>query len=298
MFGLNILDTAIGLVFVYLMLSLVCTALNEWIASMLSRRSKTLYEGLKTLLWDPRFPSLLADFYAHPLVQDLHVADKKPAYVQPQTFSLVCLDLLVPSDPGAPRTIAAVRQDDANLPADSTTRKTMSILLDQCGDNLFNLQQSMDVWFNGAMDRVSGWYKQRTQVIVLTIAALITIATNADTFAIATALANNSALREVVVAQARTYTEAQKSPDAAPANQQALNKDIANLQQLGVPLGWKSMPAQWDWLNKVAGLALTAFAVSLGAPFWFDLLNRFMNIRAAGKNPNEKAKGADASKPA
>ena len=66
MFGLNILDTAIGLVFVYLMLSLVCTALNEWIASMLSRRSKTLYEGLKTLLWDAKLPSLLADFYAHP----------------------------------------------------------------------------------------------------------------------------------------------------------------------------------------------------------------------------------------
>ena len=120
----------------------------------------------------------------------------------------------------------------------------------------------------------------------------------ADTFAIATALANNSALREVVVAQAKTYTETQMPPDAAPANQQALNKDIANLQQLGVPLGWKSMPAQWDWLNKFAGLALPAFAVSLGAPFWFDLLNRFMNIRAAGKSPNEKAKGADAAKTA
>ena len=74
MFGLNILDTTIGLVFVYLMLSLVCTALNEWIASMLSRRAKTLYEGLKTLLWDPKKPSLLADFYAHPLVQDLGTA--------------------------------------------------------------------------------------------------------------------------------------------------------------------------------------------------------------------------------
>jgi hypothetical protein len=298
MFGLNILDTAIGLVFVYLMLSLVCTALNEWIASMLSRRAMTLYEGLKTLLWDPKKPSLLADFYAHPLVQDLHVADKKPAYVQPQTFSLVFLDLLAPSDPGAPRTIAAVRQAVANMPADSTTRKTLSILLDQCGDSLSNLQQGMEAWFNGAMERVSGWYKQRTQVIVLTIAALISIATNADTFAIATALANNSALREVVVAQAKAYTEAPKPSAEAPANQQALNKDIANLQQLGIPLGWKSMPAQWDWLNKLAGLALTTFAVSLGAPFWFDLLNRFMNIRAAGKSPNEKPKGPDASKPA
>ncbi len=53
-----------------------------------------------------------------------------------------------------------------------------------------------------------------------------------------------------------------------------------------------------DWWNKIAALALTAFAVSLGAPVWFDLLNRFMNIRAGGKSPEEKAKPPDTPKPA
>ena len=299
MFGLNILDTAIGLVFVYLMLSLTCTALNEWIAGMLNRRSKTLYEGIKTLLQDPKKPSLLADFYAHPLVQDLHVADKMPAYVQPKTFSLVLLDLLVPSDPSASRTMASVRQAVASLPADSSTRKTLSILLDQAGDSLLKLEQDMEAWFNGAMDRVSGWYKQRTQVIVLTIAALLSIATNADTFAIATALANNSALREAVIAEAKTYMETAKPPEGSSANQPTVSERIAQLQQLGIPMGWKSRPTQpADWWNKIAGLALTAFAVSLGAPFWFDLLNRFMNIRSAGKSPDEKAKSSEAPKPA
>lgn len=33
------------------------------------------------------------------------------------------------------------------------------------------------------------------------------------------------------------------------------------------------------------GILLTAIAISLGAPFWFDLLNRFVNIRVAGKRP-------------
>jgi hypothetical protein len=289
MFGLNILDTAIGLVFVYLILSLTCTALNEWIAGMLGRRSQTLYEGIKTLLWDPKKPSLLDDFYAHPLVQDLHVNDKRPAYVQPRTFSLVLLDLLAPSDPVVPRTMDTVRQAVARLPADSTTRKTFSILLDQYGDNLVNLEQGMDNWFNGAMERVSGWYKQRTQVIVLTIASLICIATIADTFAIASALANNSALREAVIAEAKTYMETAKPPEGSSFKQPTVNERIAQLQQLGIPMGWKSRPAKTgDWLNKLAGLALSAFAVSLGAPFWFDLLNRFMNIRAGGKSPGEK----------
>jgi hypothetical protein len=57
-----------------------------------------------------------------------------------------------------------------------------------------------------------------------------------------------------------------------------------------------SMAHQRDRLNRFADLTLTAFAVSLGAPFWFDLLNRFMNIRSAGKSPDEKPKGADTPK--
>jgi hypothetical protein len=47
----------------------------------------------------------------------------------------------------------------------------------------------------------------------------------------------------------------------------------AQLQQLGIPVGRKSRPSQpGEWWNKLAGLALTAFAVSLGTPSWFDLL--------------------------
>ena len=36
---------------------------------------------------------------------------------------------------------------------------------------------------------------------------------------------------------------------------------------------------------KLAGLLVTAGALSLGAPFWFDLLNKLVNLRAAGKKP-------------
>jgi hypothetical protein len=36
------------------------------------------------------------------------------------------------------------------------------------------------------------------------------------------------------------------------------------------------------------GWMLTAAAGSLGAPFWFDLLNKFITIRSAGKKPEEK----------
>jgi hypothetical protein len=47
----------------------------------------------------------------------------------------------------------------------------------------------------------------------------------------------------------------------------------------------------WLWAivpGHLVGWIFTAIAASLGAPFWFDTLNKFMNVRAAGTAPNEK----------
>lgn len=47
----------------------------------------------------------------------------------------------------------------------------------------------------------------------------------------------------------------------------------------------------WLWAivpGHLVGWVFTAIAASLGAPFWFDTLNKFMNVRAAGTAPNEK----------
>ena len=46
LFGSNILEVAVGLTFLYVLLALICSALNEWIAGILSLRSKTLREGI------------------------------------------------------------------------------------------------------------------------------------------------------------------------------------------------------------------------------------------------------------
>jgi len=57
------------------------------------------------------------------------------------------------------------------------------------------------------------------------------------------------------------------------------------VKEFGVPLGWSRATAPhdfWSGLGKVLGLLVTGFAVSLGAPFWFDLLNKVSNLRGAG----------------
>jgi hypothetical protein len=106
----------------------------------------------------------------------------------------------------------------------------------------------------------------------------------------------------------------------APSNQPAKSGDLKDRLQQNVdafndvttatllPVGWKH-PFSYYWqslkndpedafltsLVFLAGWLLTAFAVSFGAPFWFDTLNRFMVVRSTVK-PQEKSttdKGKD-----
>ena len=48
--------------------------------------------------------------------------------------------------------------------------------------------------------------------------------------------------------------------------------------------------------RKLVGFLITALAISLGAPFWFDLLNRFVNLRVSGKKPGDSTATASSSK--
>ena len=52
--NLPALDVAIGLAFVYFLLSTVCSAFNEGIATVLGWRAKTLEDAIRNLLGEPK----------------------------------------------------------------------------------------------------------------------------------------------------------------------------------------------------------------------------------------------------
>src|SRR5689334_21314239 len=98
MFGSSALEVAIGVVFVYLLLSMVCTMINEMVSTLTQKRSTTLYEGIKNLLNDPNFTGLAQQIYNHGLVDGISsdAADnaklnRKPSYMEASTFSLALL---------------------------------------------------------------------------------------------------------------------------------------------------------------------------------------------------------------
>jgi transcriptional regulator GlxA family with amidase domain len=133
------------------------------------------------------------------------------------------------------------------------------------------------------MGRVSGFYKRKVQLAVLAYAILITAALNLDSVAFATRLWTDDLVRSAAVAAAERQQQEQ-DPSAT--------RLLEEVKELNLPLGWSAadplrVPPSGlaGWLLKLLGLAVTVLALSLGAPFWFDLLSRVARLRSTGPPP-------------
>jgi hypothetical protein len=167
------------------------------------------------------------------------------------------------------------------------TRNALERLAEESAHDLATFRKAVETWFDDTMDRVGGWYKRRVSVIVFVIALVVAGLLNADSWQMGNALWNDQAVRAAVVSKAGGLNH-----DAKQAA-----REVADVQSLKLPIGWKGERANGageqrdpravpstasQWLGKIAGLIITAFALSLGAPFWFDMLNRFTRIRGSG----------------
>lgn len=302
MFGSEVLDVALGLIFIYLVLSLICSAVCEAIEAVLKSRSLYLKRGLQELLNDSSGKELVAELYSHPLVCSLFTGQYDPAkrgnlpsYIPPGNFALALMDIV-----GVARTVKSatgsaeaetIRNTLAAYAARNPAVSQALLTLAHTAEfDVTRMRSAIEAWYNSSMDRVSGWFKRRTHWVVLALGLTIAAAINADTILITNSLATDKSLRTSLVSAASEH--AKQSSDAAS---QHFEDDMQKIREAGLPLGWTSstgshrVPQTWRaWLVKILGLMLTAFAISLGGPFWFDLLNQFMVVRSTIK-PQEKS---------
>ncbi|HEV2748069.1 MAG TPA: hypothetical protein VGW34_12320 [Allosphingosinicella sp.] len=299
MLGSDILEIALGLVLIYLLMSLILTAAHELVENFLKTRASTLEKAITELLGGD--PALLKQFYDHPLIYALYSGSYDPAggrgsalpsYIPRETFAAVLLDLADKAEgPGKARLADLLGGFDRVAPAGGG-----------------RLRREIEGWFDGAMDRASGWYKRNTQLRLFCIALAVSLLLNINSIAIANYLAVSPQQRQVVAALAQQA--AQPEGGGASLSQAERTELQGELDKLGIPIGWKN--AEWrdlwggipsfGWpphpgatldgvvttLNLLLGYLITAFALTLGAPFWFDILNRIMVIRATVK-PKEKS---------
>jgi hypothetical protein len=309
MLGLDTLDVAIGLVFVYLTLSFVCSAAAEMIEAMVKNRPKKLLEGMQELL---KSDDLVKKLYDHPLVSALYEgafsasSGSLPSYVPSRNFALAVLDLL-PDAQGNDaftklnnrvqawvadtnkRLAAAGGKATKEIEGEQYVQKALTAILEHSDQDEKKAIAAIEDWYNSAMDRVSGWFKRRTHVLLLILGAMFAVAMNVDTIYIVKHLSVDKTAREAFVA------EASAAAKTAPTSSTDFEKSLTTLEKAGLPIGWDLYdPTKQCLIWSILGWLLTAFAVSLGAPFWFDILNKIIVVRSTVK-PEEKS-GTEAPK--
>ena len=211
--------------------------------------------------------------------------------------------LMVPKElPTVRQTVDRLVQGLPTLP--SNLAAPIEAWLRAEGTKVESLQTKLEGWFDEKMDRLSGWYKRKTQAILLLIGLGLAMFLNVDSLLIARTLWGDGTLRAGVVATADDLVRSGASlcPDDTQVESGAkqlecLKDQIGALDGLNLPMWWPSGhdlatdPRGFSgidgFLTKAFGLLLTAAAVSLGAPFWFDLLNKFVNLRATGRPPDK-----------
>jgi hypothetical protein len=439
MFNNVILDVAIGIIFIFLVYSLLATSIQEAISTLFALRARTLRDGIingmlcntsKNSRWESLLKGIWQLFeelgkliffkpevqnkklghylYEHPLIKNYGSSRifPYPSYLPRANFSAVVIEVLKKDFEKKLPSIVKLHQNENfdalpeqimqqlanstdllkvkelltyyrsiyqgnheslladNLILEKDTWKILEMHLQKSQYNLPDFIRSLENWYDDSMDRISGWYKRRVQVILFLIGMTIAITFNVDIIKITGKLSTDKDAREKIlelaIAEAESYKGKSAQPestDAATTNARldstyrkkieavkvSIDTSVIKANQI-LALGWgdfgmhkdsaevmkgylrkererigrlkKENPKivilpiqktpiqilhglydehpfkykvsyilQESFLSpaKFAGLLLTAIAVCLGAPFWFDLLNKIINIRATGK---------------
>jgi hypothetical protein len=208
-------------------------------------------------------------------------------------------------------------------------------------------RQNVEQWFTETMDRLSGVYKRRAQVVSFMVGITLALIINIDSVSITEALWREPTLRQAIIVQAEL--EVARAGEAGQVPGESSSNPVADLQEklkdLSLPLGWTLIPkgdyavslCKWmpttdrqdedrfgiklpaissiddvrlyftnsakflcyspvvnsnatsgfKWL---LGILITGGAAAQGAPFWFEILGKLVNVRSVGGKPEDRAK--------
>lgn len=267
MFNSTTLEVAIGLVLCYASVALIVSSINEAIASLFNLRSNTLLEGVKSMLNDPNFDGLALNVYNHSFVSHLGQGnaksaqdlDNKPSYIDPKHFAVALIDCIQTKTGD----VAQLGKDIDAIPDPQLKQLLQGIYARASG--IEGVYTELAAWFDAGMNRLSGNYKRKSQLYCFMIALAIAALFNIDTFHLFSTLWLHPAIAAGI---------------SAADHPAAISWDTL----MALPIGWPDGALSISG-TQVAGWLVTASATLFGAPFWFDLLQKLVNLRGTGNKP-------------
>lgn len=183
-------------------------------------------------------------------------------------------------------------------------------------------RRNVEKWFDDSMERVSGAFKRDAQAWAFRIGLFLAIVMNVDSVALTLHLWRDPTVRQVLAANASHFQLPAQAIDVDP--QLAMRDFTKQFEGMNLPLGWNLRPGAYgqdcqlypgkeqtfgipflfniciapfapdgstNLSLKILGIFLSGLAARQGAPYWFDILKRLINVRGTGANPAEEKPG-------
>ena len=359
MTGSVAIDVVIGLVFIYLLYSLLASLIAEIISTNLGLRAKNLHSAMNRMLNNDNVivfsnskdkTGIVKKIYDHPEIQSLS-ANKifsKPSVIEAGTFSRALVDTLRNGKSDAE--VSDIKEGIKSYALPGSIEEYLLNLVDEADDDLDKLRKLLSNWFNDTMSSASEWYKRNLQIMLFFIGLIIAWFFNLNIFKITQKLSMDQKARSEMVQLAIAYVENNpNSPknyasldseitdedkiyndkmDTLSSIQKQLLKDIENTRSILGGGAWlpdslvlrvrgesalpyyiesKLLPMTKGYeagifyyhlygigdklsyalkmlFYNFLGYVITAIALSLGAPFWFNLLKRTIDLKKQLKN--------------
>ncbi|HZF31440.1 MAG TPA: lipase family protein [Gammaproteobacteria bacterium] len=344
---LESLDTFIGLITIFLVLSLIVSALGEGVGNVLNLKGHVLEQSLQVLLGKDDAQR----FFEHESVVRLCKPGfwnakkvRPPSYVPDAVVANVIVDLCVnrpapappPASPPAQPTPINPNSVDRALAALSTPYAgALRELWQRAEFDVDGFKTAIAGWFNLTGDRSTGWFRRRLGFLLFGLGFVVAIGLNADTIHMFDSLSSDATLRSEFVERATEIVNTTKQAEDTCGTDAACRERVradacgavlkkgeectpqalihSTLPEIASLIGLDLLPGEYEKANKanrkwlfvilkLLGWTLTAAAVSLGAPFWFDLLQKIVQVRTSVRPPETPAPApgddADKAKPA
>jgi hypothetical protein len=304
-------DVAIGIVLLFLVMSLLASALVETVGGFFHRRSKNLWDTIDLLLGsaetgegdDARklvdriyrqpfvtkliqpkaqrlYPKEVGEGYTTPGLRSykstLDTGERKrrfhgPQNITPTVFAKAFIESVQPGG-NVDTNVAELKTKIAKLP--EAVSKPIGALLSDVDNDFVAARTHIENWYDSHMNAVSVWYRKQTRYFLFAAGLIIAVAGNIDAIGSAKTLYRDQAVRESVLAAAGTIGQSDcRTQTGANAQVDCLRTDLAGAVSL--PVGWADVDTtSGAWMLRSLGWLLVAGGVTLGAPFWFDLLRR------------------------
>ncbi len=319
MLNTAILDIVIALAFTYFILALMVSSINEGISNVLNMRGNMLKNSLFNLFYksddesnstplnnitkefkkevDPHWQNCLKKILDTPFIDSLRSeADKFPKYIPPKNFVQAMMQFLkeqldTHDESNFLNELKAKLEKNELEMIQGKFKAKLLEFIDRSQNNIDAFKNEVETFYTHSVDNLRDWYRRKVKLLMFLYGLLMAIAFNVDSFYMGKVLWQNPNQAVEFLGTMQNY---QKSPTDGTKTDTTIQRVIqSTVKDIGknyalikpMPIGWDKTKVKeavadfWSVIHKIFGWLVTAMAVSLGAPFWYELFNKLLSVR-------------------